>query len=131
MAATLTRERLIGAAPETTKITLTTGDLAGEVVVIRSLSKGARQAWAEAIAAGDSDASDILLIESMVEPKLSPADVQALNSVDVRVVEEIIAAIIEFNGWGAKPEEARVELLKKVADGEVSPEEAARTFPGA
>ena len=85
MAATLTRERLIGAAPETT----------------------------------------------MVEPKLTPADIQGLNSVDMRVVEEIIAAIIEFNGWGAKPEEARVELLKKVADGEVSPEEAARTFPGA
>lgn len=131
MAATLTRERLIGAAPETTKITLNTGALAGDTVVIRSLSKGARQAWVEAMAAGDSDASDILLIESMVEPKLTAADIQELNKIDVRVVEEIIAAIIEFNGWGAKPEQARVDLLKKVADGEVSPEEAARTFPGA
>jgi len=125
---TLTKEALFGAAPQTTSVELKSGPLAGSSVVIRSLSRGARKAWSEALTAGDIDASEVLIVESLVEPKLERKDVKTLQEVDERVIDELLAAIASFNGWTKDTDSERRELLQKVADGEVSPEEAASSF---
>jgi hypothetical protein len=125
---TLSKEALLGAAPQTTTIELKRGPLAGSSVVIRSLSRGARKAWSDALGAGDPDATEVLIIESLVEPKLDRKDVKALGEVDETVIEELLSAIAAFNGWTRDADDVRLELLNKVADGEVRPEEALPTF---
>lgn len=96
---TLTREALLGAAPQTQAVELKGGVLAGQTIVIRGLSRGARKAWTEAIAAGDLDATEVLVIESLVEPKLERKDIAALGAVDEKLIDEIVGAIAEYNGW--------------------------------
>jgi hypothetical protein len=95
----LTREALLGAAPQTQTVELKSGVLAGQTIVIRGLSRGARKAWTEAIAAGDLDATEVLVIESLVEPKLERKDIAALGAVDEKLIDEIVGAIAEYNGW--------------------------------
>lgn len=124
----LTKEALFGALPQTTTIELKAGALAGQTVTIRSLSRGARKAWNEALANGDADATEILIIESLVEPKLERKDIKALAELDEKVGDELLAAIVSFNGWVRSSDEVRLEALKKVADGELSPEEALPSF---
>jgi hypothetical protein len=97
-------------------------------VVIRSLSRGARKAWSEAISANDNDATEILILESLVEPKLEPKDIKALSQVDEKVVEELLSAIASFNGWIGDQDAPRRETLQRVADGDLTPEEALKSF---
>ena len=124
----LSREALLGAAPQTTTVELQNGPLAGSSVVIRSLSRGARKAWAEAINAGDPDATEVLLVESLVEPALERKDVKALGAIDEKVIDELVGAIAMFNGWVGNKDQEKLDLLKKVAEGEVQPEAALPTF---
>jgi hypothetical protein len=63
------------------------------------------------------------------QPALARADVKKLNEVDEKVVDEIVEHIGIFNGWsGDGSSDARRELLNKVADGEVSVEQALASF---
>jgi hypothetical protein len=123
---TISKETLLGAVPQTATVTL---ERLGGEVRIRALTRGARKAWAEAMQAGDKDAIEILIIESLVEPALTRADVKKLNEVDERVLDELVEHIGLFNGWGTDAStEARRELLNKVADGEMSVDQALATF---
>jgi hypothetical protein len=124
----LSREALLGAAPQTTTVELKDGPLAGSSVVIRSLSRGARKAWAEAISSGDPDATEVLLVESLVEPALERKDVKALGAIDEKVIDELVGAIAMFNGWVGNKDQDKLDLLKKVAEGGVQPEAALPTF---
>jgi hypothetical protein len=122
----ITKDALLGAAPQT--VTVKIEKLGGEIT-IKALTRGARKAWMAALQAGDQDAMEILVVESLVEPELTRADVKRLNEVDERVLDEVFTAISDFNGWGGDSStEARRELLNKVADGEVSVETALATF---
>jgi hypothetical protein len=124
----LSKEALLGATPQTTTVEFKSGPLAGSSVVIRSLSRGARKAWSEAISANDNDATEILILESLVEPKLEPKDIKALSQVDEKVVEELLSAIASFNGWIGDQDAPRRETLQRVADGDLTPEEALKSF---
>lgn len=122
----VTKEQLLAAVPQSTTVEIKA--LGGEVK-IRSLSRGARKAWMEAVQAGDLDAMEILIAESLVEPTLSRKDVSGLNAVDERVVDELFVAIRDWNGWGeAGDESGRRELLNQLAEGEVGVDEALARF---
>jgi hypothetical protein len=123
---TITKEQLFAAAPETTAVNI---ERLGGEIRIKALTRGGRKAWMEAVTAGDPDAMEVLIVESVVEPALTRADVKKLNDLDEKVLDEIFAAITEFNGWGiSKDDEARRETLKKVAEGDLSVDEALGTF---
>ena len=92
------------------------------------MSRGARKAWAEAISSGDPDATEVLLVESLVEPALERKDVKALGAIDEKVIDELVGAIAMFNGWVGNKDQDKLDLLKKVAEGEVQPEAALPTF---
>lgn len=122
----ITKDTLLGAAPQTATVKI---DKLGGEITIKALTRGARKAWMAALQAGDQDAMEILVVESLVDPELTRADVKKLNDVDERVLDEIFTAISDFNGWGGDSStETRRELLNKVADGEVSVETALATF---
>ncbi len=122
----ITKDALLAAAPQTTTVKL---ERLGGEIKIRALTRGARKAWMEAMQAGDKDAIEILVVESLIEPALARADVKKLNEVDEKVVDEIVEHIGIFNGWsGDGSSDARRELLNKVADGEVSVEQALASF---
>jgi hypothetical protein len=123
---TISKEQLFAAAPQTTtgKIEKLGGD-----IKIRALTRGARKAWMEAVNANDPDAMEILVVESLVEPALTRADVKQLNKLDEKVLDEIFAAISEYNGWGADDRDAaQREALEQVAAGELSVDEALSSF---
>jgi hypothetical protein len=122
----ITKDALLGAAPQTTVVKL---ERLGGEITIKALTRGARKAWMAALQAGDQDAMEILVVESLVEPELTRADVKKLNEVDERVLDEVFNAISDFNGWGGDAStETRRDLLNKVADGEVSVDQALATF---
>ena len=123
---TISKEALFAAVPQTATIKI---ERLGGEVKIKALTRGARKAWMEAVNAGDPDAMEILIAESLVEPALAKADVKKLNEIDERVLDEIFVAISEFNGWsGDNSADARRDLLNKVADGEVGVDQALATF---
>lgn len=123
---TITKDQLLSATPQTATVRIER--LNGEIK-IRALTRGARKAWMDSIANNDPDAMEILVVESVVEPELTRADVKRLNEVDEKVLDELFKAISDYNGWSAtNSEEERRAVLNKVADGEVSVEEALLTF---
>lgn len=123
---TVTKDQLFAAAPEIATVNIPR--LGGDIK-IKALTRGARKAWMEAITNNDPDAMEVLVVQSLVEPALSLADVKKLNEVDEKVLDEVFAAISEFNGWSARPgDDSRREILKKVADGDLEVEEALASF---
>lgn len=127
--ATLTKEQLLGIAPETKTIEV---PALGGAVTIRALTRKAKKALVEAVIAGDKDADEILIVESLVEPALERADVKKLAEMDSKAFDALTKAIGEFNGYGAELDEIeRKEMLTKVAEGEVSVDDALATFRAA
>ena len=101
-------------------------------ITIRALTRRAKKALVEAVLAGDKDADEILIVESLVEPALDRADVKKLAEMDSKAFDALAQAIGEFNGYGTDIDEAdRKEMLTKVAEGEVSVESALATFRAA
>lgn len=123
---TITKDQLLSATPQTATVRIER--LNGEIK-IRALTRGARKAWMDAMSSNDPDAMEVLVVESVVEPALTRADVKRLNEVDEKVLDELFKAISDYNGWNAIPsDEERRQVLNKVADGEVSVDEALATF---
>jgi hypothetical protein len=127
--AKLTKDQLLGISPETKTVEIAA--LGGEIT-IRALTRRAKKALVEAVLAGDKDADEILIVESLVEPALDRADVKKLAEMDSKAFDALAQAIGEFNGYGTDIDEAdRKEMLTKVAEGEVSVESALATFRAA
>ena len=127
--ATLTKEQLLGIAPETKTIEV---PALGGAVTIRALTRKAKKSLLEAVIAGDKDADEILIVESLVEPALERSDVKKLIEMDSKAFDALAKVIGEFNGYGAELDEVeRKEMLAKVAEGEVSVEDALATFRAA
>jgi hypothetical protein len=123
---TITKEQLFAATPQTATVEI---KKLGGSIKIKSLTRGARKTWMEALSASDPDAMEVLVVESVVEPELTRADVKKLNALDEKILDEILAAISDFNGWGSESDEQeRRETLRKVADGELGVEEALASF---
>lgn len=123
---TITKEALLAAAPQTATIRIEA--LNGEIK-IKALTRGARKNWMAALQNNDPDAMEILIVESLIEPALTRADVKKLNEMDEKVLDQIFLAISDFNGWGENGDkESRRATLNKVADGEVSVDEALASF---
>lgn len=98
----LTRDALMSALPQQTTVELTKGPLAGQSITVRTLPVASFIAWQRAAQNGDDLAAGVLIVEGVVEPKLTRDDAKRLvREIDPETVTEILTAINRWNGWGA------------------------------
>lgn len=122
--ATLTREKLLAARPQTKTVSIAGGPLDGETFDVQSLSVASGNAWREASQEDVTTANIALVVESIVEPKLEKADVEELAQLDEHAFESIVLGISDVNGWSGPAQKAQLDILEKVKAGELSPADA-------
>lgn len=103
----LKRDALFSAIPQTVEVELASAPLAGERISIRSLPVAAFLSWRKLADDGDPVAPGMLIVESLVEPKLERKDAaRIVNELSPELVTEILGAINRHNGWAPKDEVA-------------------------
>lgn len=122
----ITVEEFMALRPRTVDVTVE-----GNTFALQALSSGAQIDWAKAVESKDPDAQWTLIARSLVEPKIpdnliGPAGTDLLPF-SVRL--GLFQAVEELNDWlPTATDEQALEMLNKVAEGEVSPTDAFRFF---
>lgn len=95
----LTTAKLLSALPRTAEYTLKgEHSLKGETITVQALSAEGYTTWLTTTDPVDS--RTVLLSFGLAEPKVGPAEAEALGNLEATLVVELTNAILAFNGFG-------------------------------